>query len=126
MAHRWVGHRAFIRRSHGPGWALVGSAGFFKDPSSAHGFTDSLRDAELLARAVGRGIPDAAALDRALAWYQDTRDSIGTPVFDCVERIANGRWSHSELGRVLQQLGSAMADEVELLAETAATEPGAP
>ena len=44
------GQRGFLRRAHGPGWALVGDAGSFKDPSTAHGITDALRDAELLVR----------------------------------------------------------------------------
>ena len=37
----------YLRRSYGPGWALVGDAGYWKDPISAHGLTDALRDAEL-------------------------------------------------------------------------------
>ena len=40
--------------ARGPGWALVGDAGSFKDPLTAHGITDALRDAELLARAARR------------------------------------------------------------------------
>src|SRR5215207_8615336 len=42
------GHLGFLRRAWGEGWALVGDAGYFKDPLSAHGMTDALRDAELL------------------------------------------------------------------------------
>ena len=34
------------RRAGGPGWALVGDAGYFRDPLTAHGITDALRDAE--------------------------------------------------------------------------------
>jgi hypothetical protein len=37
-----------LRRATGPGWALVGDAGYFKDPLTAHGITDALRDAEFL------------------------------------------------------------------------------
>ncbi|HUR19393.1 MAG TPA: NAD(P)/FAD-dependent oxidoreductase, partial [Vicinamibacterales bacterium] len=50
--HGFAGHVGFLRRCHGPGWALVGDAGYFKDPLTAHGITDALRDAELLARAI--------------------------------------------------------------------------
>ena len=39
----------FFRRSAGPGWALVGDAGYHKDPETAQGITDALRDAEGLA-----------------------------------------------------------------------------
>ena len=48
------GQPGYIRRSWGPGWALVGDAGYCKDPLSAHGLTDALRDAELLARRPSR------------------------------------------------------------------------
>jgi flavin-dependent dehydrogenase len=49
------GAPGFLRQAHGPGWALVGDAGYFKDPVTAHGITDALRDAELLTRAILRG-----------------------------------------------------------------------
>jgi flavin-dependent dehydrogenase len=39
------------RRPYGPGWALVGDAGYFKDPFAAHGIT-AFRNAELLTDAV--------------------------------------------------------------------------
>ena len=48
----FAGVPGHLRQSHGPGWALVGDAGYFKDPLTAHGITDALRDAELLARAI--------------------------------------------------------------------------
>src|SRR5207248_3196915 len=48
----FTGRAGFVRRAWGPGWALVGDAGYWKDPLTAHGLTDALRDAELLARAV--------------------------------------------------------------------------
>ena len=59
-----------IRESTGPGWALVGDAGYFKDPITAHGITDALRDAELLASAI------IAGGDGALTAYQEARDDL--------------------------------------------------
>ena len=53
--HGWAGVPGFVRRSWGPGWALVGDAGYFKDPITTHGMTDALRDAELLADAIVDG-----------------------------------------------------------------------
>ena len=41
-----------VRQPYGPGWALVGDAGYHRDPVTGHGITDAFRDAELLARAV--------------------------------------------------------------------------
>ena len=58
--HPFPGRAGFVRQAWGPGWALVGDAECFKDPITAHGMSDALRDAELLAQAVvgghGRGI----------------------------------------------------------------------
>ncbi len=41
-----------VRRPTGPGWALVGDAGYHRDPITGHGISDAFRDAELLASAV--------------------------------------------------------------------------
>jgi flavin-dependent dehydrogenase len=112
----WRGHHGFIRQSTGPGWALVGDAGDFKDPISAHGLTDALRDAELLARAIIDGFGGASTLDDALRQYQTTRDRLSIPLFDVVDRIASHQWDHAEIADLLLRLSSAMADEVELLA----------
>jgi 2-polyprenyl-6-methoxyphenol hydroxylase-like FAD-dependent oxidoreductase len=105
----------YIRRSHGPGWALVGAAGYAKDPFSAHGFTDALRDAELLARAVV-AVDDTTAVDDALADYELERDRLGGALFDVVDRLGSGRWDAAMIPQLVLQLSSAMADEVETLA----------
>ena len=55
----------YVRQAWGPGWALVGDAGYWKDPVTSHGLTDALRDAELLARAVGARRRLRATLSRA-------------------------------------------------------------
>ena len=57
---RFPGRPGLMRQAFGPGWALVGDAGYFKDPITAHGLTDALRDAELLARAITASVTDGA------------------------------------------------------------------
>ena len=57
--HGCPGQVGFFRTSAGPGWALVGDAGYFKDPITAHGITDALIDAEDLVAAVTRGGDEA-------------------------------------------------------------------
>ena len=42
----------YLRKPYGPGWALVGDAGYNKDPITAQGMSDAFRDAELCAAAV--------------------------------------------------------------------------
>jgi 2-polyprenyl-6-methoxyphenol hydroxylase-like FAD-dependent oxidoreductase len=46
----------FFRASAGPGWALVGDAGHFKDPTPGQGIADALRQSEKLAAAISRAL----------------------------------------------------------------------
>lgn len=48
--------RGFFRPSAGPGWALVGDAGHFKDPTPGQGIADALRQSEQLAVAITRAL----------------------------------------------------------------------
>ena len=114
-ASAWKGHHSYIRQSHGPGWALVGAAGYFIDPISAHGLTDALRDSELLARAVVDGFDSTSSLEESLEDYQRTRDAIGLPLFTAVDRIAGQQWDDAEIARLVLQMNSAIADEAEAL-----------
>ena len=84
-----VGH---FRQSHGPGWALVGDAGYFKDPLTAHGISDALRDAELLASAV------VAGTSSALADYQRERDELSIDLFNVTDEIASFEWDLETIG----------------------------
>jgi 2-polyprenyl-6-methoxyphenol hydroxylase-like FAD-dependent oxidoreductase len=111
----FAGRPGFVRRSWGPGWALVGDAGYWKDPLTAHGLTDALRDAELLAAAIvsgARGGRDEAA---ALAEYQATRDRVSADLFAVTDTIAQHRWTDDEIGRLLLRLSDSMAEEVALV-----------
>lgn len=103
---RFAGITGYMRRASGPGWALVGDAGYFKDPLSTHGITDALRDAELLARAVVAGRLDE---------YQRERDRLSRQLFDVVDELASYRWDMDRVRQILLALSSAMTDEIEAL-----------
>jgi flavin-dependent dehydrogenase len=109
------GQPGWIRASAGPGWALVGDAGYFKDPITAHGITDALRDAELLARAVLDAPRSGQAQLNALQDYEHTRDRLSEPLFDITERIASFSWDLAELRGRLRELSNAMRPEVDAL-----------
>jgi 2-polyprenyl-6-methoxyphenol hydroxylase-like FAD-dependent oxidoreductase len=65
----------FFRESAGPGWALVGDAGHFKDPAPGQGIGDAFRQAEALAPVILRSIDDSdAALDEAVSGWARWRD----------------------------------------------------
>ena len=68
----------FFRKPFGPGWALVGDAGYTKDPITAQGITDAFHDAELCATALRRDVQrDAVRSSDAMSDYQQTRDARG-------------------------------------------------
>ena len=105
----FAGTPGFLRRAWGPGWALVGDAGYFKDPLTAHGITDALRDAELLARAI------AAGTEAALAAYQAARDEMSLGLFEVTDRIASFGWDLDQAKRDHHLLARHMAGETEML-----------
>ena len=65
---------SYFRHSSGPGWALPGDAGHFKDPVTAQGIRDALRFGRLLGETVAPVLDDARALDRALVAWERRRD----------------------------------------------------
>lgn len=78
----------FFRQPYGDGWALVGDAGFHKDPILAQGISDAFRCAEWLAEAIHAGLSGARALDDALADYQRIRDERLTPSYELTCNLA--------------------------------------
>lgn len=64
----------FFRKPFGPGWALVGDAGYHRDPVTAQGITDAFRDADFLAEAVDEGFSGRQELETALAAYERRRN----------------------------------------------------
>ncbi|HSK40569.1 MAG TPA: NAD(P)/FAD-dependent oxidoreductase [Arenibaculum sp.] len=107
----FAGRRGFMRAPSGPGWALVGDAGYFKDPLTAHGITDALRDAELLADAAARGSP------AAFADYAAARDALSLPLFEATDAIASFDWDLAQVKEHHQALNKAMKHETEHLAD---------
>jgi 2-polyprenyl-6-methoxyphenol hydroxylase-like FAD-dependent oxidoreductase len=113
--HRFPGLAGYLRQAHGPGWALVGDAGYFKDPISAHGMTDALVDAELLADAVLEmlgGVDEHAALEG----YQALRHELSADLFRVTEQLAAHDRPTPRLKELLLELAGAMEPEMELLA----------
>jgi flavin-dependent dehydrogenase len=111
----FAGLPGYLRQSWGPGWALVGDAGYYEDPLSTHGITDALRDAELLADAVADIHNGTATEATALAGYQTTRDALAGRLFGTVETIASYTWTIPQLRRLLLEASSAMSEQVEAM-----------
>ncbi len=105
----FAGRRGFLRQAAGPGWALIGDAGYFKDPITAHGITDALRDAALLADAAIGGT------DAAFARFAALRDDLSQPLFRVTDAIAGYAWTLDEAKALHLDLNKAMKREVAAL-----------
>jgi len=80
--------RNFYRRPYGPGWALVGDAGYHKDPITAQGISDAFRDADLLAAAIDDGLAGRRPLADALAGYEARRNEATMPIYEMTLQFA--------------------------------------
>jgi flavin-dependent dehydrogenase len=78
----------FFRKPFGPGWALVGDAGYHKDPITAQGITDAFHDAELVADAVDEGLQGRAPMLEALADYERQRNERVRPIYELTQQFA--------------------------------------
>lgn len=103
------GRPGFIRESWGPGWALVGDAACFKDPSTAHGITDALRDAESLANAVITGS------DSALDDYLGERDEFAAEFLELSDELASFDWDTDQLKALHIRLSKLMNRECDFV-----------
>ena len=113
--HGWGGVPGYVRRSWGPGWALVGDAGYFKDPITTHGITDALRDAELLADELVEVLAGGTTEAVALARYQATRDRLSRDLREATEAVAGYDWDTTQVQGLMRRVSSAMSDELEHL-----------
>jgi flavin-dependent dehydrogenase len=78
------------------------------DPITAHGITNALRDAHLLARTIIEG--------RSLADYQAARDDLSLEFFELSDRIASFDWDISTVQHYHKMMSLEMAREEEALA----------
>jgi 2-polyprenyl-6-methoxyphenol hydroxylase-like FAD-dependent oxidoreductase len=72
----------FYRVSHGPGWALVGDAGYHKDPFTGLGISDAFIYADALAQRAHEGLAGTRPLIEALADYQRARDAETKSIYE--------------------------------------------
>lgn len=84
----------FYCKPYGAGWALVGDAGYHRDPVTGLGIGDAFRDAQLLADAIDAGFAGRAPLDEALAVYEQQRN--GASAADYERTIALAKFPSAE------------------------------
>ena len=78
----------FFRVPFGPGWSLVGDAGYTKDPITAQGISDAFRNAERCATALHEALSGERPYDDAMGDYQRQRDDASMPVYEFTTQMA--------------------------------------
>lgn len=104
---RFYSHRGRPGRfvtPYGPGWALVGDAGYFRDPVIGQGISDAFAAAQLLADAVIEGFNDPATLLELLSQYQGHRDAAAANTYTASQQLASLDWTDEELPSLWGQL----------------------
>ena len=86
----------YFRKPYGPGWALVGDAGYHRDFITGLGINDAFRDAELVAKATDEGLSGARSIEDAMAGYEEKRNDLAMPLYDITTRMASGQITSME------------------------------
>lgn len=78
----------YFRKPYGPGWALIGDAGYHKDPITAQGITDAFRDAEFVAEAVDAAFSGKRKMEEVMAEYEQQRNEAVMPLYEFTCQLA--------------------------------------
>jgi flavin-dependent dehydrogenase len=94
----------FFRKPYGPGWALVGDAGYHVHPITAQGITDAFLDAERLVDALDESTSGRQTYDEAMASYQKARDEFVMPMYEMTAQFASMEPPPPEMQQLLGQV----------------------
>jgi flavin-dependent dehydrogenase len=78
----------YFRRPFGPGWVLVGDAGYNRDFITAQGIMDAFHDAELCAAALDKSFSGASPFEDAMHDYQRMRDARVNAMYEFTCQLA--------------------------------------
>jgi flavin-dependent dehydrogenase len=108
----------FFRKPYGPGWVLVGDAGYSKDPITAQGISNAFRDAEAVSVALDGVLRERQSFDEVMGEFQAVRDAHALPVYEFTTQMATLAPPPPELQQVLGAIAGhqdAMDDFVSLV-----------
>jgi flavin-dependent dehydrogenase len=96
--------QGYFRQPFGPGWALVGDAGYHKNPVTAMGISDAFRDAEVIASSLHDVLSGERRFEAAMLDYQRARDETVRPVYEFTDQFARLEPPPLELQQLLGSL----------------------
>jgi len=78
----------YFRKPYGPGWVLIGDAGYSKDPITAQGISDAFRDAQRCADTLDAFFRGGCTFEDGMAAYQEERDTAALPMYGFTTQLA--------------------------------------
>ena len=105
----------YFRKPYGPGWALVGDAGYNTDYITAQGIADAFRHAELCAGALHETLSGERPFEEAMEDYRVTRDREVKAMYELTAQFASLEPPPPEL----QHLLAAVSQSAEAMDEFA-------
>jgi 2-polyprenyl-6-methoxyphenol hydroxylase-like FAD-dependent oxidoreductase len=94
----------YFRKPHGPGWALVGDAGYIRDPITGQGIRDAFRDAEACALALDRSFAGASSYEDAMNDYQRARDASVMSMYEYTCQFATLQTPSAEMRQLFRAM----------------------
>jgi flavin-dependent dehydrogenase len=96
-----AGQPGFFRKPYGSGWALVGDAGYHKDPITALGISDAFRDAEAVSAALDDAFTGRRPYDEAMAASQRARDDRSLALYGLTCQFAKNEPPPADMQQLL-------------------------
>jgi flavin-dependent dehydrogenase len=112
-----------FRKPYGEGWALVGDAGYVKDPATAQGITNGFSHAEMLAEALDEGLSGRRKMGEALAGYERKRNEEVKAMFEHTCQLASLAPPSLETRQLFEALRSDQAETGRFLGTVVGTVP---
>ncbi|MFI7063749.1 NAD(P)/FAD-dependent oxidoreductase [Kribbella sp. NPDC050124] len=78
----------WFRKPYGEGYALVGDAGYNKDPITAQGITDAFHDAERCSQAIDDWLGGGKPFDDVMSTWHQERDTQAMPLYEFTSQLA--------------------------------------
>jgi 2-polyprenyl-6-methoxyphenol hydroxylase-like FAD-dependent oxidoreductase len=79
----------YFHKPYGPGWVLIGDAGYIKDSITAQGIKDAFLDAERCTFALDEWLSGAHPFEHVMSAYQRERDQHAMPMFEFTCQLAS-------------------------------------
>jgi 2-polyprenyl-6-methoxyphenol hydroxylase-like FAD-dependent oxidoreductase len=99
----------FFRTPSGPGWVLVGDAGYTRDSITGQGISDAFRDAEHVALALDAVFTAGADLADVMATHQRRRDDAVGPMYEFTTQLARLEPPPPDMAQLLGSISTSPA-----------------